>query len=70
MKKNIRKWGAWVAQSVKHPTPGFSSGPDLTVREFQPRVGLWADSTELARDPLSFSLSAPPLLTLSLSQNK
>ena len=59
-----------MVQSVKRPTLGFDSGHDLTVREFQPRVGLWADSTELARDPLSFSLSAPPLLTLSLSQNK
>ena len=23
--------GAWVAQSVKHPTLGFASGHDLTV---------------------------------------
>ena len=45
-----------MVQSVKRPTLGFDSGHDLTVREFQPRVGLWADSTELARDPLSFSL--------------
>ena len=33
-------WGAWVAQSPKQPTPDFGSGCDLTVREFQPRVGL------------------------------
>ena len=25
--------GAWVAQSVKHPTLDFGSGHDLTVRE-------------------------------------
>ena len=24
----------------------FGSGHDLTVREFEPRVGLWADSSE------------------------
>ena len=28
--------GAWVAQVVKHPTLDFSSGHDLTVREFEP----------------------------------
>ena len=27
--------GAWVAQSVKHPTLDFSSGHDLMVREFE-----------------------------------
>ena len=57
--------GAWVAQSVKHPTLDFGSDHDLTVREFKPLVGLCADGMEPAWD----SLSAPPLLmhTLSLS---
>ena len=36
--------GCWGAQLVKHPTGG--SGRDLTVCEFEPRVGLCADSTE------------------------
>ena len=51
----------WVAN--------FSSGHDLTVREFQPHVGLCADSSSLepASDSVSLSLSAPPLLTLCLS---
>ena len=40
--------GAWVAQSVKHPTFDFSSGHDLTVRGFKSRVGLRAVSTEPA----------------------
>ena len=35
--------GAWVAQSVKRPT---GSGHDLAVREFEPRIGLCADSSE------------------------
>ena len=61
-----------MAQSVKRPTLGFGSGHDLTVREFDLRVGLCADSWEPAWDSLSLSLSAPPPLALSvsLSQNK
>ena len=27
---------AWVAQSVKHPTPGYGSGHDLKGREIEP----------------------------------
>ena len=57
-----------MAQSVKHPTPGFGSGHDLTVSGFGPHVGLHADSMETSWDSLSPSLSVPPLL--SLSQNK
>ena len=38
------------------------SGHDLTVGEFEPRR---AASTEPSSDPLSPSLSAPPLLALS-----
>ena len=33
-------WGAWVAQSVKPPPLDFSSGHDLTVREFESHIGL------------------------------
>ena len=36
--------GAWVAQSVK--CPDFSSGRDLTMLRFEPRIRLWADSSE------------------------
>ena len=51
----------WVAQSVKLPTLGFSSGHHLVVREFEPHV----------RDPPFPSLSAPPPdRTLSLSKQK
>ena len=61
-----------MAQAVKRLTLDFSSGHDLTVCETEPRVGLCNDSTEPAWDSLSPSLSAPPLLRLSLSvsQNK
>ena len=47
----------------------LSSGHDLMVREFKPRVGLCADSSEpgAASDSVSPSLSAPPLLMLCLS---
>ena len=36
-KKTLR--GAWVAQLVKRQTFDFSSGHDLTVREFEPTLG-------------------------------
>ena len=59
--------GTWVVQSVKRPTLGFSSGHDLRVRYFEPRVGLCTDGTEPAWDSLSPSLSAPsPTHTLAL----
>ena len=45
----------------------FGSGHDLTVHGIKPRIGLCADSAEPARDSLFPSLSAPPLLSLSLS---
>ena len=51
-----------MAQSVKHPTLGFGSGHDLMVCEFEPRTGLYTDSSEPAWDSLSPSLS----LSLSL----
>ena len=35
-----------MAQLVGHLTLDFSSGHDLTVREFEPHVGLHADSSE------------------------
>ena len=38
IRKNIGK-GAWVAQSVKHPTLDFSSGHDLTVVRLSPAWG-------------------------------
>ena len=57
--------GARVALSVKRLTLDFSSGHDLTVREFQPRVGLCADSAEPAWDSLCPS---PSPLSLSLSE--
>ena len=55
-----------MAQSVKRPTLDFGSGHGLTVREFEPCVGLCVDSVELALDSLSL---CPPLLVLSLKIN-
>ena len=62
--------GAGGVQSVKRPTPGFSSGHDLTVREFEPCIGLHADSVEPAWDSLSVFLSLSPDCTLCVSQNE
>ena len=62
--------GPWVVQSVKHLTLGFSSDRDLTVRGFEPGIRLCTGSAVPAWNPLSLSLSAPPLLTLSVSFSK
>ena len=59
-----------MVQPVKRPTLGVGSGHDLTVREFESLVRLCADSAEPAWDSLSSSLSAPPLLMLSLKISK
>ena len=60
--------GAWVAQSVKCLTLGFSSGHDLMVQEFEPCIRLFADSVEPAWDSLSLTL--PDLCSLSFRTNK
>ena len=59
--------GAWVAQSVEHPTL-----TQVMISRFvssSPTSGsvLMAQSLEPASDSVSPSLSAPPLLTLGLS---
>ena len=63
-----------MAQSVKRPTLGFGPGHGPTVHEFEPQVGLCADSVEPAWDSLSPSLSLPrpcsSPLSLAPSQNK
>ena len=66
--KNINEqWGAWVAQSVEHPTSA-----QVMISRFvssSPASGsvLTAQSLEPASDSVSPSLSAPPLLMLCLS---
>ena len=57
--------GTWATQLVEPPT---SSSHDLMVRDFKPCMRLTAVNTEPDSDPLSFSLSAPPLYFLSLSK--
>ena len=59
--------GSWVGQSVKHPTLDFSSGHDLTVREFKPCIRLYAGGMEPAWDSLSPSICLSPAHSLSLS---
>ena len=61
-------WGTSVAQSVKHRTLDFGSQVMITwFVGSSPASGLSVDSTKPACDSLSLDLSAPPLLTLSLS---
>ena len=70
-----------LCSTLKIGAPGWHSrlsvrlqpGHDLAVREFEPRVRLWADGSEPGacfRFCVSLSLSDPPLfmLCLSLSQ--
>ena len=57
-------WPGWV----QPPALDFGSGHDLMVCGIEPCVGLHGDSAESAWD--SPSLSTPPLLALSLFQNK
>ena len=56
-----------MAQLVPCPTLDLHLGHELIVRGFEPQVGLYADSSEPAWDSFFPSLSAPPLLMLSLS---
>ena len=56
----------WLSWLSVHPTPGFGSGHDLEVCEFEPHIGLCANSTEPAWEALSLSFSDPPLPSVSL----
>ena len=65
--QKIRNRGAWVAQSVKHPTSA-----QVMISRFvssSPALGsvLTAQSLEPALDSVSPSLSARPLFTVCLS---
>ena len=51
-----------MARSVKQ------QGQDLASRGFEPHVRLLADGQDPAWDSVSLLLSAPPLLSLSLSR--
>ena len=55
-------WRSWLGVRLQ-------PGHDLAVREFEPRVGLWADGSEPGacfRFCVSLSVSAPPLFMLFL----
>ena len=60
-----------MAQLVEHPTLGFGSSHDLTVCEFEPHIGLCANSVEPAWNSRSLlSLPLPCLRARSLSNIK
>ena len=44
----VQLTGAWVAQSVEHPTLDFGSGHGLMVPMMEPYMGLHSDSVEPA----------------------
>ena len=61
--------GAWVAQSVERRTS--AQVMISTAREFEPRIGLWADSSEPGAGLgfwVSLSSCPSPSHALSLSQ--
>ena len=68
----VSKWGNWVALCWLSVQLLISLRSWSQGCEIEPHVRLHADSAEPAWDSLSPSLSAPPLLTfsLSVSQNK
>ena len=59
-----------MAQSVKHPTPDFSSGHDLMVHRFEPHVGLHANGVESAWYSLPHSLCPYPPNKHTFKKNK
>ena len=63
-------WGAWVAQSVEHPTSAQVTISRSVSSSPTSGSGLMAQSLEPTSDSASPSLSAPPpfMLCLSLSQ--
>ena len=61
--------GAWIAQSVEHPTLDFGSGHDLSVVGSSPKWG-FVLRVEPAWDSLSLSFCSSPLFMLVLSQIK
>ena len=57
--------GAWVAQSVEHPTLDFGSGHDLMVHEFESPASGSVLTVRSVLGILSLPLSAPfPALSL------
>ena len=57
-----------MAQLVECPALDFSSGHDLKVRDFELRIGLYADGAESAWDSLSLASSLSPSPARSLSK--
>ena len=55
-----------MAQLAKHLTLDFGSGHDLMIREFEPHMGLCADSAEPTWHSLSLCISPVHALPLSL----
>ena len=69
--KNAFHGGAWLAQSVKHPTLDVGSGHDLRVMGPSPCEGLHARwRGNRLEDSLSFSLCPSVPLTHHLLSNK
>ena len=65
--------GTWVSPLVKCQIPGFGSGHDLIVCEFEIRIPLCVDNMEPAWDSLSLLLLPHPCscsLSCSISKNK
>ena len=69
LKERIRGAPGWRSRLSVRLQPGH----DLTVREFEPRIGLWADGSEPGayfRFCVSLSLCPSPIHAVSLSVSK
>ena len=67
LKNKSKCWGAWVAQSVEHPTSAQVMISRSVSSSPASGSGLMAQSLEPVSDSVSPSLSAPPPLVLCLS---
>ena len=66
----LESWGAWVAQSVRRPTLAQVMILQFMALSLTSGSVLTAQSLEPASDSVSPSLSALPLLMLSLSHTQ
>ena len=65
--KQVWTWGAWVGPSVERPT--WAQVTISRCVEFEPRVGLWADSSEPGAC-FAFCVSLPYSYSVSFSLSK
>lgn len=67
--KDIGAGGTRAAPSAERPAPDCGSGPDLTVGESEPHIGLHENTAETAWDSFPLPLCLPGSRALSQKIN-